>query len=73
MSTSLDTLTVPPIYIAIMVLILLIASLIIMTAIVLACRSNNVPRAENANELNNFRIAYSDVDDKRVSNYESEF
>lgn len=68
-----DMLTLPPIYIAIMALIILIASLVIMTAIILACRSHNVVRHDNVNDLNNFRIAYSDDEDKRVSNYESEF
>lgn len=69
-----DILTVPSIYIAIMTLILLIASLVIMTAIILVCRNRNVIRNENnVNELNNFRIAYSDVEDKRMSNCEAEF
>ncbi len=64
----------PSLYVVIIAIIILIASLVVMTGIILACRTSNAARHVNGDDLNNFRIAYSDIEsNKRASNYESEF
>ncbi|XP_065205997.1 hemicentin-1-like isoform X2 [Planococcus citri] len=71
-----DIISLPSIYVTLISSALLIISLIILTAIILACRNRSTAarRRENVNnELNNFRIVYSDVENKRGSDYEPEF